>query len=65
MTEWVKDLRDQNVILARTVEDLELAAVSRVKLLEEKLHLSSNIVSENIIQCTNSGEVEHQIFRKL
>ncbi|XP_033227458.1 myosin-2 heavy chain-like isoform X2 [Belonocnema kinseyi] len=56
MTEWVKDLREQNVMLVRTVEDLEQAAVSRVKLLEDKLLHSSTLVSENIIQCTNSGE---------
>ena len=57
MTEWVKDLREQNVMLVRTVEDLEQAAVSRVKLLEDKLLHSANIVSESIVQCTNSGEV--------
>lgn len=57
MTEWVEDLKDQNVMLVRTVEDLEKAAVNRVKLLEDKLLQSTNLVSENIAKCANSGEV--------
>ncbi|XP_043465093.1 polyamine-modulated factor 1-binding protein 1-like isoform X2 [Leptopilina heterotoma] len=56
MTEWVEDLKDQNVMLVRTVEDLEKAAVNRVKLLEDKLLQSTNLVSENIAKCANSGE---------
>lgn len=43
MSDWIKDLGEQNAMLVHTVEDLEQAACSRVKLLEEKLKQSSQI----------------------
>lgn len=61
MTEWVEDLKEQNIMLVRTVEDLEKAAVNRVKLLEDKLLQSANLVSENIAQYANSGEVKFSL----
>ncbi|OAD55060.1 hypothetical protein WN48_05633, partial [Eufriesea mexicana] len=46
--EWIKNLKEQNVMLVQVVEDLEQAACSRVKLLEQKLKHSSVLVSENM-----------------
>lgn len=43
MTDWIKDLGEQNTMLVHTVEDLEQTACSRVKLLEEKLKQSQMI----------------------
>ncbi|XP_024875177.1 sporulation-specific protein 15-like [Temnothorax curvispinosus] len=48
MSDWIKDLGEQNAMLVHTVEDLEQAACSRVKLLEEKLNQSSQIVMDNL-----------------
>lgn len=48
MSDWIKDLGEQNTMLVHTVEDLEQAACSRVKLLEEKLKQSSQIVMDNL-----------------
>ncbi|KAK2579500.1 hypothetical protein KPH14_010811 [Odynerus spinipes] len=56
MTEWIKDLGEQNVMLVHTVKDLEQTASDRVKLLEEKLKQSSNIVSDKIVQSSQSEE---------
>ena len=56
--EWIRNLREQNVMLVRTVEDLEHAASDRVKLLEQKLNHSSMILSENM---TNSNHTEKTI----
>ncbi|XP_076281169.1 uncharacterized protein LOC143209435 [Lasioglossum baleicum] len=56
--EWIKNLREQNVMLVQIVEDLEQAACNRVKLLEQKLKQTSMIVSENL---TKSGYTEQTI----
>ncbi|XP_076382925.1 uncharacterized protein LOC117224683 [Megalopta genalis] len=56
--EWIKNLREQNVMLVQIVEDLEHAACNRVKLLKQKLKQSSIIVSENL---TKSGYTEKTI----
>ena len=56
--EWIRNLREQNVMLVKTVEDLEQAASDRVKLLEQKLQQSSVILSENM---TNSDHTEKTI----
>lgn len=48
MSDWIKDLGEQNMMLVHTVEDLEQAACSRVKLLEEKLKQSSQMVVDNL-----------------
>ncbi|XP_078044223.1 uncharacterized protein LOC144473831 [Augochlora pura] len=56
--EWIKNLREQNVMLVQIVEDLEHAASDRVKLLKQKLQQSSVIVSENL---TKSGYTEKTI----
>ncbi|XP_076182826.1 uncharacterized protein LOC143154763 isoform X2 [Ptiloglossa arizonensis] len=45
--EWIRNLREQNIMLVQIVEDLEQAACSRVKLLEQKLKQSSMLVFEN------------------
>ncbi|XP_012287974.1 protein MLP1 isoform X2 [Orussus abietinus] len=52
MTEWIKDLGEQNLMLVRTVEDLEETACQRVKMLEEKLLQTAGIVGQNIV-CSN------------
>lgn len=65
MTEWVEDLKEQNIMLVRTVEDLEKAAVNRVKLLEDKLLQSANLVSENIAQYANSGEALYTLSDRI
>ncbi|XP_076246079.1 uncharacterized protein LOC143186345 isoform X3 [Calliopsis andreniformis] len=56
--EWIKNLKEQNIMLVQTVEDLEQAACNKVKLLEQKLKHSSMLVSENL---TNSNETEKTI----
>lgn len=48
MSDWIKDLGEQNAMLVHTVEDLEQAACNRVKLLEEKLKQSSQMVMDNL-----------------
>lgn len=65
MTDWIKDLGDQNTMLVQTVQDLEEAACSRVKLLEEKLKQSSQIVEDNLTRPNNSEEVRLLSFVKL
>lgn len=57
MSDWIKDLGEQNTMLVHTVEDLEQAACSRVKLLEEKLKQSSQMVADNLTRSNHSEEV--------
>ena len=45
MSEWVKDLEDQNEMLVNTVHELEEAAASRVQELETQLQENSNQVT--------------------
>jgi len=54
MSDWIKDLGEQNAMLVHTVEDLEQAACSRVKLLEEKLKQSSQMVLNNLTESDHS-----------
>ena len=56
MKEWIKDLGEQNVMLVRTVEELEQAACYRVKMLEEKLKETAGIVSEKMSRITKPSE---------
>lgn len=60
MSEWIKDLGEQNAMLVHTVEDLEQAACSRVKLLEDKLKQSSQIVVDNL--ANHSDKVRRIIY---
>lgn len=63
MSDWIKDLGDQNTMLVQTVQDLEQAACSRVQLLEEKLKQSSQIVEDNLTRSNCSEEVrKYQIL---
>lgn len=57
MNDWVKDLGEQNSMLVQTVHDLEKAAVSRVKLLEDKLQETSLNMSQNILNSDKSEDV--------
>lgn len=57
MSDWIKDLGEQNTMLVHTVEDLEQAACNRVKLLEEKLKQSSQIVVDNLTRSSHSEKV--------
>ncbi|XP_035725266.1 myosin-11-like isoform X5 [Vespa mandarinia] len=56
MTEWIKDLGEQNIMLVNTVQDLEQTASDRVKILEEKLKQSSKVVSDKILLSNHSEE---------
>ncbi|KAL2721752.1 myosin-11-like isoform X1 [Vespula maculifrons] len=56
MTEWIKDLGEQNIMLVNTVQDLEQTASDRVKILEEKLKQSSKVVSDKILLTNQSEE---------
>lgn len=56
MSDWIKDLGEQNTMLVHTVEDLEQAASSKVKLLEDKLKQSSQIM-DNFARSDHSEEV--------
>lgn len=62
MTDWIKDLREQNTLLIQTVHDLEQAAVHRVKLLEDKLHETSHLMTHNMSQSHKSEEVMKQLL---
>lgn len=55
--EWIKNLREQNVMLVQVVEDLEEIASNRVQLLEQKLQQSSMIVSENMSKSNHTEKV--------
>ncbi|KAF7990025.1 hypothetical protein HCN44_008699 [Aphidius gifuensis] len=50
MTEWIRDLDEQNTMLVKTVKELEDAACSRVKVLEHKLQETSGILSNSMTQ---------------
>ncbi|XP_011493799.1 PREDICTED: uncharacterized protein LOC105359022 [Ceratosolen solmsi marchali] len=56
MTDWVEDLGEQNKMLIRTVHELEQAAISRVKLLENKLQETSTLISQNMSHSDKSEE---------
>lgn len=62
MSEWIKDLGEQNAMLVHTVEELEQAACSRVKLLEDKLKQSSQIVVDNLARSNHSENVRRIIY---
>lgn len=53
--DWINDLGEQNAMLVRVVEELEEAAISRVKLLEEKLIQTTSLISDSM---TNSQQSE-------
>lgn len=57
MSDWIRDLGEQNMMLVHTVEDLEQAACNRVKLLEEKLKQSSQMVVDNLARSNHSEKV--------
>ncbi|XP_063973338.1 uncharacterized protein LOC135160577 isoform X2 [Diachasmimorpha longicaudata] len=48
MEEWIRDLDAQNVMLVKTVQELEEAAYQRVKILEDKLKQTSQLITENM-----------------
>ena len=57
MSDWLRDLGDQNSMLVQTVHDLEKAAACKVRLLEDKLQDTKSIISQNMIYSKNSEEV--------
>lgn len=61
MNDWIKDLGEQNAMLVHTVEDLEQAACSRVKLLEEKLKQSSQMVMDKLTRSDHSEKAREFI----
>ena len=63
--EWIRNLREQNVMLVKTVEDLEQAASDRVKLLEQKLKQSSMILSENMINSNHTEKTIHTLSNRV
>ncbi|XP_066593774.1 putative leucine-rich repeat-containing protein DDB_G0290503 isoform X6 [Prorops nasuta] len=56
MTDWIQDLGEQNTMLVHVVEELEEAASSRVKLLSEKLQLSSDLAIKAHVKANHSEE---------
>ncbi|XP_076397274.1 uncharacterized protein LOC100879001 isoform X2 [Megachile rotundata] len=54
--EWIRNLREENIMLVQVVEDLEQIACSKVKLLEQKLRQSSIIVSDNMSKSNRTKE---------
>lgn len=62
MSDWIKDLGEQNAMLVHTVEDLEQAACSRVQLLEEKLKQSSQIVMDNLTRSDHTEKAREIIL---
>ncbi|CAH1278869.1 unnamed protein product [Diabrotica balteata] len=53
---WIGDLTEQNEMLVRAVEDLELEATERVKMLEEKLQRSAECICETMSNDTAQEE---------
>lgn len=56
MTEWIRDLDEQNTMLVKTVKELEIAACCRVKILENKLRETSDILSDNMTQVGKTSQ---------
>ncbi|XP_058796952.1 kinesin-related protein 4-like isoform X2 [Phymastichus coffea] len=56
MSDWIRDLGEQNTMLVQIVHDLEEATVERVKLLENKLQETSNLISHNMMNSDKPGE---------
>ncbi|KAL0121083.1 hypothetical protein PUN28_008659 [Cardiocondyla obscurior] len=65
MSDWIKDLGEQNAMLVHTVEDLEQAACSRVKLLEEKLNQSSQMVMDNLTRPDHSEKTLNTLSNRV
>ncbi|XP_043518268.1 putative leucine-rich repeat-containing protein DDB_G0290503 isoform X1 [Frieseomelitta varia] len=63
--EWIKNLKEQNVMLVQVVEDLEQAACNRVKLLEERLKHSSVLVSGNISKSMNTEKTINTLSNRV
>ncbi|KAK9297295.1 hypothetical protein QLX08_009008 [Tetragonisca angustula] len=63
--EWIKNLKEQNVMLVQVVEDLEQAACNRVKLLEERLKHSSVLVSGNVSKSMNTEKTIHTLSNRV
>lgn len=63
--EWIKNLKEQNIMLVQVVEDLEQAACNRVKLLEEKLKHSSMLVSGNMKKSTNTEKTISTLLNRV
>lgn len=62
MTEWIRDLDEQNTMLVKTVKELEDAACSRVKVLEHKLQETSGILSSSMSQIGKPSQEVIKIF---
>ncbi|KAL6260134.1 hypothetical protein P5V15_007671 [Pogonomyrmex californicus] len=65
MSDWIKDVGEQNAMLVQTVEDLEQAACSRVKLLEEKLKQSSQMVVNNLTRSDYSEKALNTLSNRV
>ncbi|EZA51653.1 hypothetical protein X777_08837 [Ooceraea biroi] len=65
MSDWIKDLGEQNAMLVHTVEDLEQTACSRVKLLEEKLKQSSQMVVDNLAISNHSEKTLNTLSNRV
>ncbi|XP_076758799.1 uncharacterized protein LOC143428069 [Xylocopa sonorina] len=63
--EWIRNLREQNVMLVQVVEDLEQAACNRVKLLEQKLNHSSLLVSGNVTKSIHTEKTIHALSNRV
>ncbi|CAL7950290.1 unnamed protein product [Xylocopa violacea] len=63
--EWIRNLREQNVMLVQVVEDLEQAACNRVKLLEQKLKDSSLLVSGNVTKSIHTEKTIHALSNRV
>ncbi|XP_029668885.1 GRIP and coiled-coil domain-containing protein 2-like isoform X1 [Formica exsecta] len=65
MSDWIKDLGEQNTMLVHTVEDLEQATCNRVKLLEEKLKQSSQLVVDNLTRSSHSEKALNTLSNRV
>ncbi|XP_020299271.1 sporulation-specific protein 15-like isoform X3 [Pseudomyrmex gracilis] len=64
MSDWIKDLGEQNIMLVHTVEDLEQAASNKVKLLEDKLKQSSQMM-DNFTRSNQSEEALNSLSNRV
>uniref|UniRef100_A0A6P7FHT2 Uncharacterized protein LOC114328083 isoform X3 n=1 Tax=Diabrotica virgifera virgifera TaxID=50390 RepID=A0A6P7FHT2_DIAVI len=62
---WIGDLTEQNEMLVRAVEDLELEATERVKMLEEKLQRSAECICEAERRSTEKDSTIQKLEAKI
>jgi len=48
MTDWVRDLKEQNKVLLATVDEMEKEAEEKIHLLQAKVHRSAEMLMDHM-----------------